>query len=71
MAPLSKPAKVAVLAVVLATIGLTVAAVVVYWHSTDGQTPVLWVAIVIYGLLATLGIRLVDAVVRRFQRRQT
>jgi ABC-type nitrate/sulfonate/bicarbonate transport system permease component len=71
MARLIKPAKIAVLAMLLATIGLTVAAVLVYSDSTDGQTPVLWVAIVIYGLLAILGIRLVDAGVRRIRRWRT
>ena len=68
---LSKPAKFAALAVIIATIASEVAVLVVYRDSADGQTPVVWGFMVIYGLLALFGVRLIDGIVRRLLRRHT
>lgn len=60
---LSKPARIATAVAVVATAGSEIAAVLVYRHSTDGQTPVLWFFVVIYGVLAVGTIRLLDRLV--------
>jgi hypothetical protein len=44
---------------------------VVYRHSTDGQTPVLWAFIVLYGVIAVGAIMLIDSTVRRRRRRSS
>jgi hypothetical protein len=40
-----------------------------YRHSTDGQTPVLWLFVVIYGVLAIAAIRLLASAARRLRNR--
>jgi hypothetical protein len=68
---LSRPATFAIVLVGFATVGFEVAAIVVYRHSTDGQTPVLWTFIVLYGLVAVGAIMLIDSTVRRLRRRSS
>jgi hypothetical protein len=62
----SKPGRIASGVVVIATVGCEIAAVVVYRNSTDGQTPILWVFIVLFGLLALGVVRLAENPVRGF-----
>jgi hypothetical protein len=61
---LSKPARIATVVAVVATVGCEAAAVIVYRNSTDGQTPVLWMFILIYGVLAVGAIRVLDRLTR-------
>jgi hypothetical protein len=66
---LSRPAMLATILVVIATVGFEITAIAVYRDSSDGQSSVLWMFIVIYGLLAVGAIKLIDSAVRRVRKR--
>ena len=68
MRSLSKPAKIAVAVVVIASLAFEVVVFVVYRNSTDGQTPVLWVFIALYAALVIGAIRILDSLVRGMRR---
>jgi hypothetical protein len=63
--PVSKRGRIAVAVVVVLTVAAEVAALAVYRHSADGQTPVLWVAILIYGAIAVGVVRIADGWLQR------
>ena len=65
---LSRPARVAVAVVLIATVAAEILAWFVYRNSSDGQTPVLWVFIALYGALLIGGVKILDASVRRVHR---
>jgi phosphate/sulfate permease len=66
---LGRRAKVIAGVVVAGTVAFEVAAVIVYRHSSDGQTAILWIAIPVYGLLALVALRLVDQLWRHIRER--
>ena len=66
---ISRPAAFAITLVIVATVGSEIATIAIYRDSTDGQTPVLWIFIVLYGLLAIGVIKLIDSAARLLRHR--
>ena len=60
----SKAGRIVMLVVVLATVVAEAVSVVVYRHSTDGQVPILWFMLVVYGGITIFFLSLTDRLVR-------
>lgn len=64
---MSRPAKIIVALIALATAGAVLAAYFAYRNSTDGQGGALWGLLILYGLVGVAIVWGVDATVRRFR----
>jgi hypothetical protein len=65
---MSRPGRIVLLLIAVATVGAALAAYFVYRNSTDGQGGALWGILILYGLVGAGIVWGVDAAVRRFRR---